>query len=847
MNKLVINSVKINDVNSIKLPVKEFTSGLNIVCGANEAGKSSMMRFLKEGFFVKNKTDLCGDIALTGRGITYQIKIDGENRDKNKRCILLAPQDKSYEDFLAPLDRNYYQRAFNINLDDINELDNELFMLIQDHNASKLMKVKDFIVKEQINNLVTLKAAKVGKELLPIIDNIKALDSRIRELLSKEDEYNSIIHQISDNEKEIADLKIKIDTKSKILLGEDLKKEVESIVDKIKELNSVYNKKLAENKSQFYNLTQKAELIFDYMSENKKIFLSKTLQDIDKFLADILRNYGVSLNLENLSELNLSRDAELAVRTLIEQNTLQKHKVDSLLEKTTSLKEAIEDLKKEIEREQSLMIKLEVSDYELHLQGVQELRAAIASLSEISENVASQSSFAQNLVNAVLGLLLLGCGIYLHNLIGSIVGLAGLILLGLTIPKFFKKNMAQSVNVYDYVKTDVLPKFNYKDKFLETVASLNNILNTQEARLKEYELLKRDFDAKQTELTKKEQDYIRNVEMLNSANSEISETSSKLEELTFVQGVNLQPDTYLEYINDARILSEMLSKYNSEKQRAEFLEKEINSYIQNFESFLKDSDLSTGINQTLLSEKLKEIQELIEVNEKNGHDIRSLQSRKSELEEKLQGETVEDLVPDMTLDALKERYEKCNELRGEYRNIKENLEDFEGLIDLRNQKNTEIHRLREAVKFCYQKLIVLDVIKRAEEKQRLKEPNLISAQAMLSKITGEKYVSVDFSSESITSFEGEVKTCDTLSRGTKEQVYLAFKLGYAQNYGKDGTNYRLPLIIDDAFVNFDKTRLTNILMALKEFSKTNQVLLFTCHKDYIKSILGEEANYVDID
>ena len=48
-------------------------------------------------------------------------------------------------------------------------------------------------------------------------------------------------------------------------------------------------------------------------------------------------------------------------------------------------------------------------------------------------------------------------------------------------------------------------------------------------------------------------------------------------------------------------------------------------------------------------------------------------------------------------------------------------------------------------------------------------------------------------------------------------------------------------------MNFDKTRLTNILMALKEFSKTNQVLLFTCHKDYIKSILGEEANYVDID
>ena len=51
MNKLVINSVKINSVNGQTLPLKEFAGGFNIICGANEAGKSTMMKFLKEALF----------------------------------------------------------------------------------------------------------------------------------------------------------------------------------------------------------------------------------------------------------------------------------------------------------------------------------------------------------------------------------------------------------------------------------------------------------------------------------------------------------------------------------------------------------------------------------------------------------------------------------------------------------------------------------------------------------------------------------------------------------------------------------------------------------------------------
>ena len=42
----------------------DFSSGLNFICGNNEAGKSSLMKFIKEGFFCPAKSDY-GKIFFT--------------------------------------------------------------------------------------------------------------------------------------------------------------------------------------------------------------------------------------------------------------------------------------------------------------------------------------------------------------------------------------------------------------------------------------------------------------------------------------------------------------------------------------------------------------------------------------------------------------------------------------------------------------------------------------------------------------------------------------------------------------------------------------------------------------
>lgn len=64
-----------------------------------------------------------------------------------------------------------------------------------------------------------------------------------------------------------------------------------------------------------------------------------------------------------------------------------------------------------------------------------------------------------------------------------------------------------------------------------------------------------------------------------------------------------------------------------------------------------------------------------------------------------------------------------------------------------------------------------------------------------------------------------------LSAGTLDQLYLAARLAICQLVLPEG----VPLILDDALVQFDDERCAAALRLLKEESRHRQILLFTCH------------------
>lgn len=88
-----------------------------------------------------------------------------------------------------------------------------------------------------------------------------------------------------------------------------------------------------------------------------------------------------------------------------------------------------------------------------------------------------------------------------------------------------------------------------------------------------------------------------------------------------------------------------------------------------------------------------------------------------------------------------------------------------------------------------------------------------------------------------------------LSQGTLEQLYVALRLAFVISAQ---SMIKMPIIIDDAFVNFDEFRKTSMYKVLQDISEDIQILFFTFdqqanetfHPDYIINL--EEINSVEL-
>ena len=85
---------------------------------------------------------------------------------------------------------------------------------------------------------------------------------------------------------------------------------------------------------------------------------------------------------------------------------------------------------------------------------------------------------------------------------------------------------------------------------------------------------------------------------------------------------------------------------------------------------------------------------------------------------------------------------------------------------------------------------------------------------------------------------------DRLSRGTREQVFLSLRLALVRDLERHGVH--LPVIIDDALVNFDDSRALAAARVLVEFvsdqPQERQMLVLTCHAHVAKIFADVQAN-----
>jgi uncharacterized protein YhaN len=70
-----------------------------------------------------------------------------------------------------------------------------------------------------------------------------------------------------------------------------------------------------------------------------------------------------------------------------------------------------------------------------------------------------------------------------------------------------------------------------------------------------------------------------------------------------------------------------------------------------------------------------------------------------------------------------------------------------------------------------------------------------------------------------------------VSDGTRDQLFLALRLAYIENYCENTAV--CPVILDDVLMAFDDERTTATLCALQELSRKTQVLVFTHHDHHV--------------
>lgn len=121
--------------------------------------------------------------------------------------------------------------------------------------------------------------------------------------------------------------------------------------------------------------------------------------------------------------------------------------------------------------------------------------------------------------------------------------------------------------------------------------------------------------------------------------------------------------------------------------------------------------------------------------------------------------------------------------------------------------------------------------------ERDNQPGLLSSVSrLLARITGERWVRVEqrFSETRlrVVSAQGDERTFDELSTGTREQLYLAIRLAFVEDYCKK--NEPLPIVMDDVFVNFDEARAKGAFSALKPLLERTQIFFFTCHEAQVE-------------
>ncbi len=187
--------------------------------------------------------------------------------------------------------------------------------------------------------------------------------------------------------------------------------------------------------------------------------------------------------------------------------------------------------------------------------------------------------------------------------------------------------------------------------------------------------------------------------------------------------------------------------------------------------------------------------------------------------------------------AVDAEIESLSTERGRIQSDLKKLTGEEESSKLRAERHRLLEEMRGHAREWAVRAIAENLLKEAQRKfEKERQPEVVrNAAAFFKDITGGRYEKV-FSPLGapeihVTDSTGNPKRPSQLSRGAREQLFLSLRFGLIRDLGR--RSERLPVIVDEALVNFDPRRGLRAASAFVDLAQTNQALVFTCHRQIV--------------
>lgn len=377
-------------------------------------------------------------------------------------------------------------------------------------------------------------------------------------------------------------------------------------------------------------------------------------------------------------------------------------------------------------------------------------------------------------------------------------------------------------------------------KMLEKIRQSNEEKNPELAKQPpDYEKIYADFETSKNECNEKIKLTKQNILLLGD---EYADTTQKKQELEIYN--NKLTAQNEQKISEQNKLNMSLSSMNSEITT---LNINLMTYFANYKSVSNIAEVEDAIShaQSVLSEIEKTKAVLVS---KSDEDIisdspQTIASKMITLKNKLNaltGKSGPKLLTDEQLETLEQNLE---ETRKDIDKVNEEISSLRSKINSQyrmSETPAVIHNMIDNIKADINAMdfydesvkVAMEALDEAgNEIRQTFGPKLNSrTQKIFSHLTNGKYseilVSKNLDINTTEEYSSDIHTWQYLSTGTAEQAYFSLRLAIADMITKN----QIPLFLDDVFIQYDPQRAKKGFEFVSEYSRLNQVLFFTCHK-----------------